>query len=330
MTQLFPNTRLRRKRVADWSIQLFAENNLLPQHLVLPLILTHKAEDEPIPSMPGICRYSIKSLCRVAKEAYSLGIKAIILFPHVDNALKTEKGEEAYNPETIIVHAIKELKNAVPEIGIISDVALDPYTTHGHDGVLNAQGYVDNDVTVEALVKQALNLARAGCDIVAPSDMMDGRIKAIRESLELEGFHTTQLMAYSAKYSSQFYGPYRTAIGSSFDIKGSNKNTYHQCPANGKEALVEVEMDIAEGADSVIIKPGMPYLDVIHSVATNFNIPVLAFQVSGEYTMLKLASDHGILNFHKAMMETLICFRRAQAQAIITYAALEMAKLLPH
>ena len=278
--------------------------------------------------MPGVKRYSLDDLVPVVKHAQALGIPAIALFPNTDEALKTLQGEESYNPDNLTCQAIKVIKAACPDIGIITDVALDPYTSHGHDGVLDADGHVANDATVEILVKQALNQARAGCDVIAPSDMMDGRIGVIRSALDAEGYEHVMIMAYAAKYASGFYGPFRDAVGSATQLKGASKATYQMDPANSDEALREVAMDIAEGADMVMVKPGMPYLDIVSRVSRELSMPTFAYQVSGEYAMIMAAAQNGWLEKDRTMMESLLAFKRAGAHGILTYFAVEAAEKL--
>lgn len=306
------------------------ENRLSVDDLVWPLFVREgKGLREPVETMPGVERLSIDVLVKEAKEAAELGIKAVALFPVVPPEKKSEGAEEAWNNRNLIAQAVAEIKKAVPEIGVICDVALDPYTSHGHDGLLRLN-IVDNDLTLGALCKQAVSLAKAGCDIVAPSDMMDGRVAAIRAALDKEGFQQVAILAYAAKYASSFYGPFRDAVGSSGNLKGAGKETYQMDPANAREAIREVALDVAEGADMVMVKPGMPFLDIIREVAENFPLPVFAYQVSGEYAMLRHAANHGALDYQKAMMESLLAFKRAGASAIFTYAAKDVAGWLTH
>jgi porphobilinogen synthase len=326
MTCTFPSTRMRRNRKAKWSRDLVAETHLSVSDLILPLFVVEGSGiEEEIKAMPGVKRYSIDNLLKVVEKAYKLGIPAIALFPKIDIALKTPHGEEAYRENNLIIRAVKAIKSNFPDIGIICDVALDPYTDHGHDGILSKDGDVDNDSTIEALCNQALLLAAAGCDVVAPSDMMDGRIRAVREALEANGFHSTQILAYSAKYCSAFYGPFRVAVDSKSLLGAKDKSSYQMDFRNAKEALLETEMDIAEGADMVMVKPGMIYLDVIQRISSAYKLPVLAYQVSGEYAMLKLAAENGILDAKACFIESLTAFKRAGASAILTYAAIEVA-----
>ncbi len=324
----YPATRLRRTRQAPWIRRLVRETTLQPADLVLPLFLVEgDSLREPVDSLPGVDRLSIDLAVETAAQAANLGIPAIALFPAVDSALKTEDGAEAWNPDSLVCRAVRAIKAAVPDIGVICDVALDPYTSHGHDGLLRA-GKVLNDETVELLVKQALTLAMAGCDIVAPSDMMDGRVGMIRAALESRGFADTLILSYAAKYASCFYGPFRDAVGSSRALGGADKSTYQMDPANAAEALREVELDIVEGADMVMVKPGMPYLDVIHDLSHSFDVPVFAYQVSGEYAILSLGADNGLFHRTTAFMESLLAFKRAGARGIFTYAAIDVATAL--
>jgi porphobilinogen synthase len=283
-------------------------------------------KEEAIPSMPGINRQSIDLIIDTAKECFKLGIPAIALFPVIDAKLKTEDAKEAYNPEGLIPRVVALLKKHVPQLGVITDVALDTYTSHGQDGLIDVSGYVLNDETVEVLIKQALSHAKAGADIVAPSDMMDGRIGKIREALEKEGLIHTKILAYSAKYASSFYGPFRDAVGSTKNLGKSDKNSYQMDPANTDEALTEVELDINEGADMVMVKPGLPYLDIVYRVKTTFGVPTYVYQVSGEYAMLKAASQNSWLDEKAVVMESLLAFKRAGADGILTYYALQIAK----
>jgi porphobilinogen synthase len=323
---MYPNVRLRRNRRTSWIRDLVAEATLTPANLILPLfVIEGHNERQEIKTMPGVFRQSIDQIIITAKLAEKEGIKAIALFPSIENDLKNENGDEAYNLDNLICRTIRVLRNANIKIGIICDVALDPYTSHGHDGVLK-DGDVDNDKTIEALCNQALVLAKAGADIVAPSDMMDGRIVAIREILDEAGFMHVNILAYAAKYNSCFYGPFRDALNNK--NRGLNKATYQMDIRNIKEAMREIEYDIAEGADMVMIKPGMPFLDVIYAASTNFDIRVFAYQVTGEYAMLKIASDAGAIDWSSSILESLMSFRRAGATAILSYAALEAAIIL--
>ena len=320
--------RLRRNRVAPWTRKLVAENVLSAADLVWPVfVLEAEKTEEAIPSMPGVSRRSIDLLLREIEDAAALGIPAVALFPVVSGDKKTADGKEAWNPDNLMCRAIRAIKKHVPEIGVICDVALDPYTSHGHDGLLDDSGYVANDATVEVLCRQALVQAEAGVDIVAPSDMMDHRIAAIRDALDAQGFVNTGIMSYAAKYASAFYGPFRDAVNSGGYLKG-DKKTYQMDPANSDEALREVALDIDEGADMVMVKPGLPYLDVIRRVKDAFAVPTLAYHVSGEYAMLKAAAQNGWLDHDKAMLETMMAFKRAGCDGIFTYAACDVAKLL--
>ena len=329
VTGKFPHARMRRMRKDDFSRRLMRENILTPNDLILPVFVLEGANQrEPIPSMPGVDRLSIDLLLEQAAEAVSLGIPAMVLFPVVEGDGKTEKAEEAYNPDGLVQRCIRALKKAQPELGIITDVALDPYTIHGQDGLMSEDGYILNDETVETLVKQALSHAEAGADVVAPSDMMDGRIGSIRQALERSGYPNTRIMAYSAKYASAFYGPFRDAVGSSGNIKGGNKYSYQMDPANSNEALYEVAMDLEEGADMVMVKPGMPYLDIVRRVKDEFKAPTYVYQVSGEYAMLKAAAQNGWLQERECVMEALIGMKRAGADGILTYFSLDVARWL--
>jgi len=321
--------RPRRMRKDEFSRRLMREHHLRTDDLIYPMfVMEGNQKEEEIPSMPGIKRQSIDLIIDTARECFKLGIPAIALFPVIDAKLKTEDAKEAYNPEGLIPRVVALLKQHVPQLGVITDVALDPYTSHGQDGLIDASGYVLNDETVAVLIKQALSHAKAGADIVAPSDMMDGRIGKIREELEKEGFVHTKILAYSAKYASSFYGPFRDAVGSSKNLGGSDKNSYQMDPANTDEALTEVELDINEGADMVMVKPGLPYLDIVYRVKTTFGVPTYAYQVSGEYAMLKAASQNGWLDEKTVVMESLLAFKRAGADGILSYYAMEVARWL--
>ncbi len=323
----YPRLRMRRNRRDDWSRRLIRENTLTTDDLIWPVfIIEGRDKREAVSSMPGVERMSVDVLADAAGEAAALGIPCIALFPNTPAAAKDEDGSEALNPENLVCRAIRALKAKQPEIGVLCDVALDPYTSHGHDGVIR-DGYVANDETVAILCEQALVQARAGCDVIAPSDMMDGRIGAIREALDAEGFERVRIMAYAAKYASAFYGPFRDAVGSASSLKG-DKKTYQMDPANGDEALREVALDIAEGADMVMVKPGMPYLDIVRRVKDEFRVPTFAYQVSGEYAMLKAAAANGWLDHDAVMMEALLAFKRAGADGVLTYFALDAARLL--
>ena len=326
-SRIFPRTRLRRNRKTPWARNLVRETNLSPHDLIWPLfVIEGQNERDPISSMPNVERLSIDIAVKEAKEAADLGIPAIALFPNADPAKRSELAEEAYNPDNLICRAVSEIKSRVPEIGIICDVALDPYTSHGHDGILVGET-IDNDRTVEVLIKQSLVQAKAGADVIAPSDMMDGRIGSIRDALEADGYQNVQIMAYSAKYASAFYGPFRDAIGSNVNLKG-DKKTYQMDPANTDEALQEVMMDLAEGADMVMVKPGMPYLDILSRIENEFKCPTFVYQVSGEYAMLLAASQNGWLDHDTIMMESLTSFKRAGAAGILTYFAKQAAEKL--
>ena len=325
----FPQTRMRRLRANDFSRRMVRESSLSPSDFIYPVfILPGSGQRESIPSMPGIDRLSVDLLIEQAKEISSLGIPAIALFPVVDAELKSLSADEAWNNDGLVQRAVRELKDAVPELGVITDVALDPYTTHGQDGIIDQNGYVLNDVTSEVLVKQALSHALAGADVVAPSDMMDGRIGAIRTELEASGFHNSLIMAYSAKYASAYYGPFRDAVGSSGNIKGGNKFSYQMDPANSDEALHECALDLAEGADMIMVKPGMPYLDIVRRVKDELKAPTFAYQVSGEYAMHMAAFQQGWLDHDSVMLESLLAFKRAGCDGILTYFAVSAAKAL--
>jgi len=321
--------RPRRMRKDEFSRRLMREHHLRSDDLIYPVfVMEGNQKEEAIPSMPGIKRQSIDLIIDTAKECFALGIPAIALFPVIDMKLKTEDAKEAYNSEGLIPRVVALLKQHVPDLGVITDVALDPYTSHGQDGLIDGAGYVLNDETVEVLIKQALSHAKAGADIVAPSDMMDGRIGKIREALEKEGFIHTKILAYSAKYAFSFYGPFRDAVGSAKNLSKSDKNSYQMDPANTDEALTEVELDINEGADMVMVKPGLPYLDIVYRVKTAFGVPTYAYQVSGEYAMLKAASQNGWLDEKAVVMESLLAFKRAGADGILSYYAMEVARWL--
>ncbi len=325
----FPNTRLRRNRKAQWSRALVAEHSISVQDFILPIFIKSGVKQrEPIITMPGIYRYSVDEAVKYVREAYNLGIVAIMLFPQVDSNLKCPNGIEAINPNNLLCQAIKQIKSDVADIGVIVDVALDPYTSHGHDGIIDEQGYVLNDATIDILCQQALLIAQAGADAIAPSDMMDGRIGKIRECLESHSFYNTQIISYGAKYASPLFGPFRDAIGSKNSLALSDKKSYQMDYANKKEAIEEICMDISEGADMVIIKPAIPYLDVIDNVSQKYNRPILAYHVSGEYAMIKFAAQAGAIDEKSAFLEAFISCKRAGARAIITYAAFEMASLL--
>ena len=323
----FPSTRLRRLRAADWTRRLVRENALTPDDLIWTVIVSDRADPvEPVPSMPGVKRLNVAEAARAAVKARDLGIPAIAIFPNIDPALKDGRGSRADDPAGLVADCIKAMKDAAPEIGIICDVALDPFTDHGHDGLLD-KGEILNDATIERLVSQALMQAGAGCDVIAPSDMMDGRIGAIRTALDEAGFEKTLILSYAAKYASAFYGPYRDAIGSSTALQG-DKKTYQMDPANTDEAMREVALDIDEGADMVMVKPGMPYLDIVARVKAEFEMPTYAFQVSGEYAMIKAAEANGWIDGERAMMESLLAFKRAGADGVLSYFAPKAAEKL--
>jgi porphobilinogen synthase len=325
---MYPALRLRRTRSTAWSRALVSETHLAPQHLIWPLFVTSgKGVEEPIGSLPGVSRWSVDLIVERAREAKALGIGVIALFPYTPHELRTDDGREALNPDNLMCRAVRAIKDAVPDIGVLTDVALDPYTTHGHDGLVDGGGYVVNDTTSELLVGQALVQAEAGADIIAPSDMMDGRVGAIRDALEEAGRINVQIMAYAAKYASAFYGPFRDAVGSTGLLKG-DKKTYQMDPANAEEAMREVELDIAEGADSVMVKPGLPYLDIIRRVKERFEVPVFAYAVSGEYAMIEAAAAAGAGDRDALVLETLLSFRRAGCSGILTYHAAHAARLL--
>jgi porphobilinogen synthase len=325
----FPVNRMRRMRRDDFSRRLMRETRLTTDDLIFPVFIVDGAKQrQPIDSMPGMFRLSIDELVKEAAELVELDIPAIALFPAPDAAVKTEDGREAFNPQGLVQNAVRELKSSQPELGVITDVALDPYTTHGQDGIIDSSGYVLNDETVEVLAKQALSHAQAGADIVAPSDMMDGRVGAIRLMLEENGQIYTRILAYSAKYASSYYGPFRDAVGSSGSLGGGNKYSYQMDVANSDEALQEVALDLAEGADIVMVKPGLPYLDIVHRVKQEFGVPTFVYQVSGEYAMHMAAAQNGWLDEDAVAMESLIAIKRAGADAILTYFAKKAAHLL--
>jgi len=320
-------TRMRRTRASGWSRALHGETVLTPADLIWPLFITAGDAHEPIATLPGVSRWSISQIVDRAKEARDLGIPCIALFPNTPRDLRTDDGREALNPDNLMCRATRAIKDAVPDIGVLTDVALDPYTAHGHDGLIDDKGYVLNDATVEVLVGQSLNQARAGADIIAPSDMMDGRIGAIRAALEEEAFPNVQIMSYAAKYASAFYGPFRDAVGAAGLLQG-DKKTYQMDPANSREAIKEVYLDIAEGADIVMVKPALAYLDIIAKVKDATNVPVAAYNVSGEYAMIKAAAQLGWIDEKKVMFETLLSMKRAGADLILTYHAKSVAQLL--
>ena len=328
MHAAYPALRLRRTRAAAWSRRLHAENVLTPADLIWPLFITEGHDvEEPIAALPGVSRWSVDRIVARAKEAAALGIPCLALFPNTQSGRRSDDGAEALNPDNLMCQALRAIKDAVPDIGLLTDVALDPYTTHGHDGLVDARGYVTNDSTVDALVQQALNQARNGSDVIAPSDMMDGRVGLIRSALEQEGFVNVQIMAYAAKYASAFYGPFRDAVGSRGLLKG-DKTTYQMDPANAEEALREVGLDLAEGADSVMVKPGLPYLDIVAKVKQAFAVPVFAYQVSGEYAMIEAAVAAGAADRDAMVLETLLAFKRAGCSGVLSYHAPLAARLL--
>ncbi|MHA1536946.1 MAG: porphobilinogen synthase [Alphaproteobacteria bacterium] len=323
----FPRVRMRRNRRDAWSRALTAENTLSAADLIWPIfVIEGDGKRMPIESMPGVARHPIKTLADAVGEAKDLGIPAVALFPTTPPERKDEDGSEATRPDNLVCRAIAAIKQAHPDIGVICDVALDPYTSHGQDGVIRG-GYVANDETLPILAEQSLVQARAGCDIIAPSDMMDGRVGVIRDALDKDGFEHVRILAYAAKYASAFYGPFRDAVGSSSNLKG-DKRTYQMDPANGDEAIREVALDIEEGADMVMVKPGMPYLDIVRRVKETFGVPTYAYQVSGEYAMLQAAARNGWLDGDRVMMESLMAFKRASANGVLTYFAIEAAKRL--
>jgi porphobilinogen synthase len=324
----YPALRLRRTRASAWSRALHAETVLTPADLIWPLFVVEaEGIEQPIATMPGVSRWSVDRIVDRAREARDLGIPCLALFPNTPEPLRTDDGGEALNPDNLMCRATRVIKEAVPEIGVLTDVALDPYTAHGHDGLIDAAGYVLNDETKDVLVQQALNQARAGADIIAPSDMMDGRVAAIREALEGEGFANVQIMSYAAKYASAFYGPFRDAVGSRGRLQG-DKKTYQMNPANAEEALREVALDLAEGADTVMVKPGLPYLDIIRRVKERFEVPVFAYAVSGEYAMIEAAAAAGAGDRDALVLESLMSLKRAGCSGVLTYHAPLAARLL--
>jgi porphobilinogen synthase len=328
-TGQYPNTRMRRMRRDPFSRALMRENTVTAADLIYPVfILDGENQRQQVASMPGVERVSVDLLLKVAEECVTLGIPVLALFPVIDASLKTYDGVEATNPDGLVPRAVRALKKNFPELGILTDVALDPYTTHGQDGLPDETGYIVNEKTIAMLTRQALAQAEAGVDVVAPSDMMDGRMGVIRNALEEKGFIHTRLMAYSAKYASAFYGPFRDAVGSAANLGKADKNTYQMDPANSDEALREVALDLAEGADMVMVKPGMPYLDVVRRVKEEFKVPTFAYQVSGEYAMIKAAAQNGWLDHDKVMMESMMAFKRAGADGVLTYFALDVARKL--
>lgn len=328
MTRSFPSTRLRRTRAHDFSRRLVREHTLTADDLIYPMfVIEGSARREAVSSMPGIERLSVDELIRDAERAASLGIPAVALFPNVGTDARSADGAEAWNPDGLVPRAVAALKEALPELGVVTDAALDPYTSHGHDGLIDDAGYVRNDETVEALTRQALVCAAAGADVIAPSDMMDGRVGAIRAALDGAGHHNTAIMSYAAKYASAFYGPFRDAVGSSGTLGKGSKATYQMDPANADEALQEIALDLEEGADMVMVKPGMPYLDIVRRVKAQFGVPTFAYQVSGEYAMLRAAMGHGWLD-ERVILEALMCFKRAGADGVLSYFALDAAAAL--
>ena len=325
----FPHTRMRRMRYHDFSRRLMRENNLTVDDLIYPVfVMEGTNQKEPISSMPGVNRISLDVLLAEAEEIHQLGIPAIALFPVTPANQKSDNAAEAYNPDGLVQRSVRALKKAFPQLGIITDVALDPFTSHGQDGLIDQNGYVLNDETIEVLVKQALSHAEAGADIVAPSDMMDGRIGAIRVALEAQNYTNTLILAYSAKYASSFYGPFRDAVGSAGNLGKSNKYSYQMDPANSDEALREIQLDLQEGADMVMVKPGMPYLDIIRRVKEQYGVPTFAYQVSGEYAMIKAAAMNGWLDEKQVVLESLLAFKRSGSDAILTYYAKSVAQWL--
>lgn len=325
----FPSRRLRRRRRDEFTRRLTREHTLTAADLIYPVfVLDGENRSEKVASMPGVERHSVDRLYALAERCLQLGVPALALFPVIEPALKSERGEEAYNATGLVPRALRALKSRFPELGLITDVALDPYTSHGQDGVIDERGYVTNDDTIEILRKQALTQAEAGVDMVAPSDMMDGRIRAIRESLDSQGFIHTRILAYSAKYASSFYGPFRDAVGSASNLGKGNKHNYQMDAGNTDEALWEVGYDLEEGADFVMVKPGLPYLDIVRRVKDEFRVPTFVYQVSGEYAMIKAAGQNGWLDEKACALESLLAFKRAGADAVLTYFALEAAQQL--
>ena len=325
---MYPQVRMRRNRRTDWSRRLVSENQLSVNDLIWPVFIQDgENQKTEIPSMPGVHRLTIDHLVEQAAVAAALQIPALALFPATDPSKKTEGGEEAFNPENLVCRAVRALKEQNLNLGILCDVALDPYTSHGQDGLVK-DGYVVNDETIDVLCQQAVVQAEAGCDIIAPSDMMDGRIGAIREALDEAGFQHVQIMAYAAKYASAFYGPFRDAVGSGTNLGTGDKRTYQMDPANSDEAMREVGLDVSEGADMVMVKPGMPYLDIVRRVKAEFEVPTYAYQVSGEFAMISAAAQNGWLDRKKCMLESLLCFKRAGADGVLTYFAKEVAEIL--
>ena len=325
----FPQTRMRRLRSYEFSRRMVRESTLSPDDLIQPMFVCEGSRQcEPVSSMPGVERLSIDLLVEKAKRLYDLGIPAMAVFPVVPKQKKSANAEEAFNPDGLVQCAISAIRDAVPEIGVMADVALDPFTIDGHDGITNSEGYVENDVTLEVIVKQALSQARAGVQIIAPSEMMDGRVGAIRNALESGGFTNVLILSYAVKYASAFYGPFRNAVGSASELAGRDKRTYQMDPANSDEAIREVAMDISEGADMVMVKPGMPYLDVLHRVKTEFGMPTFVYQVSGEYSMLMAAIQNGWLDEKTVILESLMSFKRAGADGVLSYFSERIAEWL--
>ncbi|HSR55025.1 MAG TPA: porphobilinogen synthase [Alphaproteobacteria bacterium] len=328
MRGAYPGIRMRRTRQSDWSRRMVAENHITTDDLIWPLFVHDGPDDRtPVATMPGVDRLSIDLLIEAANQAQAMGIPAIALFPAVPDDRKTADAAEAANPENLVCRAVRAVKKEVPQIGVICDVALDPYTDHGQDGLMR-DGVILNDETLEVLVRQALVQAEAGCDVIAPSDMMDGRVGVIRNALESNGLTNTLILSYAAKYASAFYGPFRDAVGSKTMLAGGSKKTYQMDPANGDEAMREVALDVSEGADMVMVKPGLPYLDILWRVKERFGLPTFAYQVSGEYAMLRAAADAGALDWTACLAETLLSFKRAGADGILTYGAMEIARAL--
>ncbi|MGB5193074.1 MAG: porphobilinogen synthase [Polyangiales bacterium] len=324
----FPRTRMRRNRAEEWVRRLTRESNVTPDDLIWPMFVQPgSAARTPVPSMPGVDRLSIDLVVEAVGEAKALGIPAVAIFPVTPQELKSDDGKEATNADNLVCRTVRTIKEKHDDIGVICDVALDPYTTHGQDGIVH-DGKILNDETVEVLCQQAFVQAQAGCDVIAPSDMMDGRVDAIRRALDDEGFDDVNLLAYSAKYASAFYGPFRDAVGSAQSLGSADKRTYQMDPANSDEAIREVALDVAEGADMVMVKPGMPYLDIVRRVKDAFGLPTFVYQVSGEYAMLRGAADRGWLDWNKVILESMVCFKRAGADGVLTYAAPQIARLL--
>ena len=316
----YPMTRMRRLRSCDFIRRMVSESDLTPADLIQPVFVCEgNNHREPVPSMPGIERLSVDLLVEKCRRLYDLGIPAIAIFPVVSKSKKTKWAEESFNPDGLSQKAIAAVRESVPEIGVMADVALDPFTIDGHDGISSENGYVDNDVTIDVIVKQALSQAHAGVNIIAPSEMMDGRVGAIRQALESEGFHNVLILSYAVKYASAFYGPFRDAVGSASELGGRDKRTYQMDPANSDEALREVSLDLAEGADMVIVKPGLPYLDIVHRVKSQFGVPTFAYQVSGEYAMLMAAIQNGWLDERRVIIESLMAFKRAGGDGVLSY-----------